>query len=126
MFLTSREAGEFMKSDSPLSQFAIGVRDQIHEWATTRAEQQILSFVVQKQARQPQDADRTSAADHTAAWALDTLERNQARIAELEAENEELRRWIGPAAPAATRAMVGAGMAAETGPAAVTSRVTAV
>jgi predicted pyridoxine 5'-phosphate oxidase superfamily flavin-nucleotide-binding protein len=35
----------------------------------------------------------------------------QARIAELEAENEELRRWIGPAAPARANAGVEAGAA---------------
>jgi uncharacterized protein len=39
-----------------------------------------------------------------------TVHKLQARIAELEAENEELRRWIGPAAPAAVEAT-----AAETG-----------
>jgi uncharacterized protein len=38
----------------------------------------------------------------------------QARIAELEAENEELRRWIGPAASSAAPTAVGAGAPAET------------
>jgi uncharacterized protein len=42
-----------------------------------------------------------------------TVHKLQARIAELEAENEELRRWIGPAAPAGatTRVEAGAGAA---------------
>ena len=72
-----------MKSDSPLFRYAIGVRDQIHEWAATRAEQQILSFVVQKLARQGASARSRTVVD-TKAWALDTLQRNQTRIAELE------------------------------------------
>jgi uncharacterized protein len=46
-----------------------------------------------------------------------TVHKLQARIVELEAENEELRRWIGPAAPAGSMAVVEAGMAAGTGPA---------
>jgi predicted pyridoxine 5'-phosphate oxidase superfamily flavin-nucleotide-binding protein len=40
-----------------------------------------------------------------------TVHKLQARIAELEAENEELRRWIGPAAPAGGRATMEAGAA---------------
>jgi predicted pyridoxine 5'-phosphate oxidase superfamily flavin-nucleotide-binding protein len=43
-----------------------------------------------------------------------TVHKLQARIRELEAENEELRRWIGPAAPAGARAATEAG-AAEAG-----------
>lgn len=46
-----------------------------------------------------------------------TVHKLQARIAELEAENEELRRWIGPSAPAGATAAVEGGMAVETGPA---------
>jgi uncharacterized protein len=41
-----------------------------------------------------------------------TVHKLQARIAELEAENDELRRWIGPAATAGARATVDAGAAA--------------
>jgi predicted pyridoxine 5'-phosphate oxidase superfamily flavin-nucleotide-binding protein len=40
-----------------------------------------------------------------------TVHKLQARIVELEAENEELRRWIGPAAPAGVGATVDAGVA---------------
>jgi uncharacterized protein len=40
-----------------------------------------------------------------------TLQKLQARIAELEAENEELRRWIGPAAPVGATAPSEAGAA---------------
>jgi uncharacterized protein len=46
------------------------------------------------------------AADVTA-----TVQKLQARIAELEAENEELRRWIGPAGPVGPRATAEAGAA---------------
>ena len=45
-----------------------------------------------------------------------TVHKLQARIAELEAENEELRRWIGPAAAFGATAAAEAGAAAETGP----------
>jgi uncharacterized protein len=44
-----------------------------------------------------------------------TVHELQARIAELEAQNEELRRWIGPATPASAPAAAKAGTAAEIG-----------
>jgi predicted pyridoxine 5'-phosphate oxidase superfamily flavin-nucleotide-binding protein len=44
-----------------------------------------------------------------------TVHKLQARIAELETENEELRRWIGPAAPAGATTRVEAGAASEAG-----------
>lgn len=74
---------ELMKFGSPLSRYAIGVRDQIHEWAVTRAEQQILSFLVRKQALQ-EACGRTQAASDSTAWALAVFDRNQTRIAEIE------------------------------------------
>jgi uncharacterized protein len=42
-----------------------------------------------------------------------TVHKMQARIVELEAENEELRRWIGPAAPASAAAAMESAGAAE-------------
>jgi predicted pyridoxine 5'-phosphate oxidase superfamily flavin-nucleotide-binding protein len=45
-----------------------------------------------------------------------TVQKLQARIAELEAENEELRRWIGPAAPAGATAAVEVAPTAESVP----------
>jgi predicted pyridoxine 5'-phosphate oxidase superfamily flavin-nucleotide-binding protein len=46
-----------------------------------------------------------------------TVHKLQARIAELEAENGELRRWIGPSAPSSATTADGTGTAAEAAPA---------